>query len=121
MKKFVSTERKGFHMTFENGLTVSVQWGYENYCDNKTYTIEEFNTIDWNNITDMSSNTAEVAVIFDNKMIPLNLIDQTESYHYKGYLSPEEVLEFMNKVSSIDKDYIFRKLNTTIYPYKKVK
>ena len=27
MKKFVSTMRKGFHMTFENGLTVSVQWG----------------------------------------------------------------------------------------------
>lgn len=27
MKKgFVSTMRKGFHMTFPNGLTVSVQW-----------------------------------------------------------------------------------------------
>ena len=33
-KKFVSTMRKGFHMTFENGLTISVQWGAGNYCDN---------------------------------------------------------------------------------------
>ena len=34
MKKFVSTMRKGFRITFENGLTVSVQWGAGNYCDN---------------------------------------------------------------------------------------
>ena len=34
MGKFVSTMRKGFHITFENGLTASVQWGAGNYCDN---------------------------------------------------------------------------------------
>ena len=33
-KKFNSTMRKGFHMTFANGLTASVQWGAGNYCDN---------------------------------------------------------------------------------------
>jgi hypothetical protein len=26
---------KGFHMTFDNGWTVSVQWGSGNYCENK--------------------------------------------------------------------------------------
>lgn len=25
----------GFQMTFKNGLTISVQWGYGNYCDNR--------------------------------------------------------------------------------------
>lgn len=30
MKKFVSTMRKGFHITFENGLEASVQWGAGN-------------------------------------------------------------------------------------------
>ena len=27
MSKFVVTNQKGFHLTFENGWTVSVQWG----------------------------------------------------------------------------------------------
>lgn len=30
---FASSKNKGFSMTFENGNTVSVQWGPENYCD----------------------------------------------------------------------------------------
>ena len=33
-KGFMSTDRKGFHMIFSNGLTASVQWGFGNYCDN---------------------------------------------------------------------------------------
>lgn len=28
------TDAKGFQMTFANGWTVSVQWGWANYCDN---------------------------------------------------------------------------------------
>jgi hypothetical protein len=34
MSNFKSTENKGFQMTFENGWTISVQFGYGNYCDN---------------------------------------------------------------------------------------
>jgi len=30
---FRSCRNKGFHMTFENGWTISVQWGRENYCE----------------------------------------------------------------------------------------
>lgn len=32
---FVSTMQKGFHMSFRNGLTISVQWGPGNYCNNR--------------------------------------------------------------------------------------
>ena len=32
---FEITEQKGFHITFENGCTISVQFGYGNYCDNR--------------------------------------------------------------------------------------
>ncbi|MFA9496852.1 MAG: hypothetical protein ACERKS_13155, partial [Candidatus Bathyarchaeota archaeon] len=32
---FYITYGKGFHITFENGWTVSVQFGPHNYCDNK--------------------------------------------------------------------------------------
>ena len=34
MKKLSINNNKGFHMTFKNGLTASVQWGLGNYCDN---------------------------------------------------------------------------------------
>jgi hypothetical protein len=30
-----STENKGFQLTFENGLTISVQFGAQNYCKNR--------------------------------------------------------------------------------------
>jgi hypothetical protein len=35
MSKFVSTFNKGFNMAFENGISISVQWGVGNYCDRK--------------------------------------------------------------------------------------
>jgi hypothetical protein len=35
MSKFSITDRKGFQMTFANGYTVSVQFGYGNYSENR--------------------------------------------------------------------------------------
>jgi hypothetical protein len=32
---FRITDGKGFQMTFDNGWTVSVQFGYGNYCENR--------------------------------------------------------------------------------------
>jgi len=32
-----STSNKGFQMTFENGITISVQFGGGNYCENKHF------------------------------------------------------------------------------------
>lgn len=32
---FKSTRNKGFHMTFKNGITISVQFGSSNYCERK--------------------------------------------------------------------------------------
>ena len=33
--KFVSTENRGFQLTFDNGWTISVQFGKGNYCSNR--------------------------------------------------------------------------------------
>ena len=56
MKKFISTERKGFKMTFDNGLTVSVQWGDCNYCDNKHFDyIPEDNNLDCHKDAELNS------------------------------------------------------------------
>lgn len=62
MKKFVSTMRKGFHITFENGLEASVQWGAGNYCDNRFPKDNSLHPFD----RDAESNTAEVAVFGTN-------------------------------------------------------
>lgn len=32
---FKTTSRNGFHMTFANGCTVSVQWNSGNYCSDR--------------------------------------------------------------------------------------
>lgn len=96
-KKFVSTMRKGFHMTFENGMTASVQWGAGNYCDNHFP-----RDMDFSCSKDASSNTAEVAVIYKGDLI--DFIDEfipeecSTDGTVAGYMSPEDVLYFLNKV-----------------------
>ena len=96
-KKFVSTMRKGFQMTFENGMTASVQWGAGNYCDNHFP-----KDMDFSCKKDASSNTAEVAVIYKGNLI--DFIDElipeecSNDGTVAGYLSPEDVLYFLNKV-----------------------
>ena len=94
MKKgFVSTMRKGFHMTFENGLTVSVQWGAGNYCDN--HFPED---LDFSCKKDAASDTAEVAVLKGNEFL-----DPQDFMSYEiggdgmvvGYLSPSGVVDLL--------------------------
>ena len=41
MNGFKVTGGKGFHLTFENGVTISTQFGGGNYCDNHDYPIVE--------------------------------------------------------------------------------
>lgn len=98
MKKgFVSTMRKGFHMTFPNSLTVSVQWGAGNYCDN--HCPED---MDFTFSKDAESDTAEVAVIDSYG----EFIDPQRFFDYEihsdgmvaGYLDPSQVVELLANV-----------------------
>jgi hypothetical protein len=68
----------GFQITFENGHTVSVQFGKVNYCDE--------------GIT-----TAEVAAWGDDG----EWIQLSEHDNVKGHCSPNEVLEIMNRISQL--------------------
>lgn len=93
-KGFVSTMRKGFQMTFENGLTASIQWGAGNYCDNHYPTDMDFSCS-----KDAESNTAEIAV-FDNRW---EFLDPQDFFPYEissdgevaGYLTPSEVVDLL--------------------------
>ena len=103
MGKFKSTERKGFHITFENGLTVSVQWGAGNYCDNHS-------NFDFSHTKDMESKTAEVAVRCNERW--LNANDFTgEGVDYScddvvGWLTPEQVVDLLVRVKEYPADKI---------------
>ena len=108
MKKFVSTMRKGFHISFENGLTVSVQWGAGNYCDNHFP-----NDMDFSYNKDAKSDTAEVAVIETstgkflnaNDFVPTELSDELmEGDVVIGWLTPEQLVDFLMSVKNTNVD-----------------
>ena len=63
MSMFRITQNKGFQMTFENGCTISVQFGYRNYCDNNNHP----DGYDFSNgKTMVESSDAEIAIILPN-------------------------------------------------------
>lgn len=91
IKKFKTTMNKGFHITFDNGWTVSVQFGFGNYCDNYSLSIEKQNKI-FQNAPDMSSDNAEV-------WCWNNQTHETYPEEPLSHQTPEEVLKIMNEVS----------------------
>jgi len=80
MSKFRATQNEyhnGFHMTFKNGYTMSVQFSKTNYSDG-------------------GETTAEIAAWGpDGKWMKLSEHDDV-----RGWCSPDEVLEVMNTVAS---------------------
>ena len=91
MSTFNSTNNKGFQMTFENGWTISVQFGYGNYCQNNHHP----NGFYFSKNQDITtSEDAEIA-IWDNQGNWYNFGSDT----VKGYCSTNEVAEWIDKVS----------------------
>lgn len=96
-KGFASTMRKGFQMTFPNNLTVSVQWGAGNYCDNHFPKDRDFTFS-----KDAESDTAEVAVFGPD----CEFIDPQQFFSYEiysdgevaGWLDPSQVVELLANV-----------------------
>ena len=93
MTAFRITAGKGFHLTFPNGYTISVQFGPANYCSNYGEPI--------NNESDRmcgkrGSETAETAIIAPNGKI-ITVADEEESL--RAYQTVEQVLERMIQVS----------------------
>lgn len=105
MKKFVSTMRKGFQMTFENGLTASVQWGAGNYCDNHVPVDMDFSCK-----KDAYSDTAEIAVLHGRKFLNTSHFQPEEDRDWMddvaGWLTPEQVVDFLVRVMNCTADEI---------------
>ena len=95
---FKITLGKGFHITFENGWTASVQWGCGNNCENKLRGNGSLKSE--REAGARGSATAEIAAWF-------RYSDGSEMDHLftdgactnKGYCTPEEVLAFLNEIA----------------------
>ncbi len=99
MKKLEITSNKGFHITFENGLTASVQWGRGNYCQN------HFNkNLDFSGLIPAASDNAEVAVIgISGDLIEINRFlpeDCSSDGIVAGWLTPENIVDFLMNVKN---------------------
>jgi len=81
---------RGFQMTFENGYTVSVQFGVSNYCENRDYKPD-----------------AEKSEIGASPSAEIAAWDQTgkwvsfEHDDVKGWCKPDEVAAFITKIASL--------------------
>lgn len=87
---FRITDNKGFHITFDNGFTVSVQFGPGNYSDNYD--------ANWDTLGQpQSSRTAETAVFSpDGEFVAYRGQD------VQGHMTAEQVLDLMNQVSQLN-------------------
>ena len=82
------SERGGFTLTFENGYTASVQFGYGNYCDNRN--AGKYNTMQ------TECKNAEVACIGpDGKLV--HLVNDT----VQGWMEPDELVKFLKWCSEL--------------------
>ena len=89
---FRITDGKGFQMTFENGWTVSVQFGYGNYCanrDNKSATTL-FGIYDG----PVESLTAEIAAWDKNG----EWFKFEDGQDVRGYTTPDQVADLIEVI-----------------------
>lgn len=93
LPKFRSTLNRGFQITFQNGLTISVQWGTVNECGRRDFNKKLEDDLKY---PDTVSYTAEIAIWDENG----NEI-QFENGPVKGYCTPSEVAEYITMVSEI--------------------
>ena len=97
MSRFSNSRGSGFHLTFDNNWTVSVQFGGGHYCDNynESWNFAQERVAKSDSI---QSSTAEIAVwsnrIGDNGMISL------ENDTVRGYTTADEVAQVIHKVST---------------------
>ena len=103
MGKFLSCQNKGFQLTFENGWTVSVQWGPGNYCERQCHDVRGFDAPMSNEFAVNGcwpSTTAEVAA--------WNSAGEWLPFEYdtvEGWQNTDEVAAFVSKVAALPADF----------------
>ena len=103
---FEATQNKGFRMNFENGFSISVQWGTMNYCEKKNLMAEYKDEMEKNI---WESVNAEIAVTDpEGEMLAIGEHDTII-----GWLSADEVAKIIQGVSSAESsDEIIREIKS---------
>jgi hypothetical protein len=101
---FKITQGKGFFITFENGYSLSVQWGYGNYCANRHEYDSGGDYVDNQRVLgEEGSNTAEIAIINPDGDMNGKALGIFDGDDVEGYCTPERVLEVMNLIAALEK------------------
>jgi len=99
-KMLKATQNKGFSLTFENGLTISVQFGTMNYCERK------------NNFSPYKSEMSNGQDVIESENAEIAIWDKDNNWFdfgsdtVKGYCSTNEIAEWIEKISKADSDFI---------------
>ena len=91
------TNGKGFHISFTNGLTISVQFGPGNYCSNKKLVQMR------NQPENYECSNAEVAIfatqdIKGAKWLTNKFLPKYRGVDVVGYIEPDELAGLINRV-----------------------
>jgi len=110
-KGFATNQNRGFKMTFDNGVTASVQWGPGNYCEARNYSYASYDAPMKAPSQCWESANAEVAAWDKNgKWITKKLFPGLKADDVVGYLTPDKVLAFLNKCAKFkEKKRVLRK------------
>lgn len=88
---FRITSNKGFHITFSNGMTVSVQFGRANYCQNYDSGFSESAMV--------SCPDAEVAIWNSDSLWMTDTV-LGNGDDVVGYVTPDRLLEILDKAAA---------------------
>ncbi len=93
------TGSKGFQLSFENGLTISVQFGRGNYCQNKKST-----TLFPGHFADVECPNAEIAIfptdtLLQNIWLTNKFLPKKRGQDVVGYVKPDEIAKLIRRVS----------------------
>jgi hypothetical protein len=96
---FRITQNRGFHMTFQNGWTLSVQWGPVNYCANRNYDLV------WNrhDTDEMDAAAGRIGSV-DAEIAAWDAAGKMYDFGndtVKGWVTSDELVEWINKFSTM--------------------
>ena len=99
---------KGFHMTFENGYTISVQYGRGNYCErrNDDMVFDQNGFLEEPSADEIISKDCEIAVWYDAPGGCQGYVQLSENETVRGWVPIEDLPQIMVYVQTGDFDAI---------------
>jgi hypothetical protein len=98
---------RGFHMEFSNGWSLSVQWGWMNYCSNHSHVSRHEDRME----TPFNSRTSEVLIMWKGGPVPVKAFPRSlfhtwqyvfDEFGVASNLSTDSVARLMRDVVVLD-------------------